>query len=273
MISIIMPVWNGARFMDRAIASVVAQTSPAWELVIVDDGSEDDSLERAHRWRELVNRHYGEEKIVVLCTGGSNSGTAVTTNAGVARARHAVVTYVHMDDLLFPCRVESLLPRFDRFDLVFAPYEIFEHNRLNLWNLAAYWEKNAPVCSSEGDRDPPFPVWMHAQTARHNISVPLGVAHTRELFDKVGGFQPGILVASEGVAWRRMADRGARIGFSPVVAGRYNVRADSQARTRKPFSTGGFELQKDHPTGSNGQYLDAEWFAGLGRKQGVVGSV
>jgi glycosyltransferase involved in cell wall biosynthesis len=61
MISVIMPVWNGARFMDRATGSAVAQTSPEWELLIVDDGSTDDSLAKAERWRDLVNVHFGEK--------------------------------------------------------------------------------------------------------------------------------------------------------------------------------------------------------------------
>jgi glycosyltransferase involved in cell wall biosynthesis len=263
MISIIMPVWNGARFMDRAIASVVAQTSPAWELVIVDDGSEDDSLERAHRWRELVNRHYGEEKIVVLSSGGSNSGAAVPTNLGAEKAQHDILTHLHMDDLLFPRRIESLLSLFDRFDLVFAPYEIFEEDRLKLWNPQEFWRRSSSECSSTGDREPSYSRWMQSWLQRRNVSVPLGVAHSRQIFGEVGGFQAGILAATEGVAWRRMADRGARIGFCPIVAGRYNVRTDSQARTKKPFSTGGFELQRDHPMGSNGQYLDAQWYADL----------
>ncbi len=87
------------------------------------------------------------------------------------------------------------------------------------------------------------------------------------MFDAVGGFQPGIIAATEGILWRRMVERGARVGFCGVVAGRYNVRPDSQARTLKPFSKGGFEIQRNHPLGSNGQYLDAEWFAALEKKR------
>jgi glycosyltransferase involved in cell wall biosynthesis len=265
MISVIMPVWNGARFIDRAIASVVAQTTSAWELIIVDDGSTDDSLERAARWRQLVNQHFGEEKIVVLSTGASNSGGAVGRNLGAQRARHPVLAHLDMDDLYFPERIESLLPLFEKFDLVFAPYEILENGKPKIWNLAALWEKGSHPCSSEGDREPPFSRWIRAAVQRANVSVPLGAAHRRAVFEEVGGFQPGILVGSEGVLWRRMADRGARIGFCGVIAGRYNVRPDSQARTRRPFATGGFAIDRNHPSGSNGQYLDADWFAALER--------
>jgi len=266
-VSIIMPVWNGARFMDKAIASVVAQTRSEWELLIVDDGSTDDSLAKAERWKDLVNNHFGEEKIRVFSTGLANSGPQVGRNMLAPKARYDIFAYLDQDDLYFPRRIESLLSLFDRYDIVFAPYEILEKGRISLWNLRGLWERQSYVCSSEGDREPSFEKWAHSLAQRQEVSVPLGAAHRRALFDKVGGFQPGIVSGASGVLWRRMADRGARIGFCPVIAGRYNVRPDSQARTRRPFSTGGYELDKNHPLGSNGQYLDAEWFADLEKKR------
>jgi glycosyltransferase involved in cell wall biosynthesis len=267
MISVIMPVWNGARFMDTAIASVVAQTTPEWELLIVDDGSTDDSLARAERWRDLVNLRGGEERIRVLSSGGSNSGMARGCNLAARKARYEIIAHLHQDDLYFPWRIERLLPLFDNHDMVFAPYEIWQNGKIKLWNIHDLWERNSYVCSSAGDREPPFADWARGMMQRHNSSVPLGVAHRRDLFEEVGGFQHGLVAATEGVAWRRMAERGARIGFCPFVAGRYNVRPDSQARTRRPFSIPSTEIQADHPLGSNGQYLDAEWFAALAREK------
>jgi len=266
-VSIIMPVWNGARFMDKAIASVVAQTRSEWELLIVDDGSTDDSLARAERWKDLVNRHFREEKIRVYATGTPNSGPQVGRNLAAEHARYDIFAYLDQDDLFFPRRIEDLIPFFKKFDLVFAPYEILEKGRLTLWNIRNLWEGSSYVCSSEGDREPLFEAWVQTNLQRLNLSVPLGVANRRNIYKEVGGFQPGIVVGSDGILWRRMADRGARIGFCSVIAGRYYVRPDSQARVRRPFSTGGHEMQKDHPLGSNGQYLDAEWFASLEKKR------
>jgi len=268
MISIIMPILNGARFMDQAIASVVAQTSKEWELLIVDDGSSDDSLARAGRWKELVDAHFGEEKIRLFQTGGTRSGGQIPRNLGATNARSDILAHLDMDDLYFPMRIESLLPLFQHFDLVFAPYQLCEAGRLGLHSLKVHWEQATRV---DQGRNLPFDEWLRRQAQRTNVSVQLGVAHRRELFEKVGGFQPGIIAASEGVLWRRMIDRGARIGFCPVVSGRYNIRPDSQARTRAPFANGSFELQQDHPLGANGQYLDSEWFAALADKnaQGI----
>ena len=267
MISVLMPVWNGARFMDRAIASVVAQTSPKWELLIVDDGSTDDSVQRAERWRDLVNNHFGEEKIRTFSTGTPNSGPQVGRNMLAPMARYDTFAYLAMDDLFYPRRIESLLPLLEQYDMIFAPYEILEKERLTVWDLQVLWERNSYVCSSEGERQPPFDAWVCASLQRINLSVPLGVATRRKIYEEVGGFQPGILIGEEGILWRRMADRGARIGFCPVIAGRYYVRSDSQARAPRPYAAGRHQIQKDHPLGSNGQYLDAEWFAALEKKR------
>ena len=267
MISVIMPVWNGAKFMDRAIASVVAQTSPKWELLIVDDGSTDDSVVRAERWRDLVNRHFGDERIRLFFTGTPNSGPQVGRNLAAEHARYDMFAYLDMDDLFFPYRIESLLPFFEGYDLVFAPYEILEKGCLTLWNLQASWESQSYICSSEGDREPSFEAWARAGLQGVNLSVELGVATRRKIYEEVGGFQPGILIGEEGILWRRMADRGAKIGFCPFIAGRYYVRPDSQARAPRPYATGRHQIQKDHPLGSNGQYLDAEWFAALEKRR------
>jgi glycosyltransferase involved in cell wall biosynthesis len=270
MISIIMPVWNGSRFLDRAIASVLAQTSFEWELIIVDDASTDDSVKRIERWRSLVIDHLGEEKVRIE-SNGVNSGSSVARNRGVAAARHDIITYLDCDDILFAHRVEILCQIFrmqnSAFDLLFAPYEIFENGKRKLWHVGAMWEKAAHTTSSTGEREPPFALWARAYLQRGNLSIPLGIAHRKEIFEKVGGFQTGIILGQEGVLCRRMADKGARIGLCPAPAGRYFVRPDSQARTERLPSTGGFKIQKDHPLGPNGQYLDAEWFASLENKK------
>lgn len=272
MVSIILPVWNGSKFIDRAIASVVAQTSSEWELLIVDDGSTDDSVEKIKRWQQLINQHFDEEKIRLFSTGMANSGAQVGRNLAAEHARFEILAYLDQDDLFFPRRIESILPFFKKgdYDLIFSPYEIFEKGRLYVWNLQALWQKDSYVCSSEGDREPPFGVWARRRLQQVNLSVPLGVVNRKKIYEEVGGFQPGILIGSDGILWRRMADRGARIGFCPVIAGRYNVRPDSQARTKRPFSIGGIEIDKNHPLGSNGQYLDKEWFANLENKRKKV---
>ena len=56
MISIIIPVYNVAQYLDECIASVVKQTYTDWECILVDDGSTDDSGEICDKWHNIDSR-------------------------------------------------------------------------------------------------------------------------------------------------------------------------------------------------------------------------
>ena len=73
---VVIPLYNGARFIDETLQSVISQTHPHYEVVVVDDGSSDDSVERVRRWSHADAR-------VRLRTKGS-SGIASTRNHAMA---------------------------------------------------------------------------------------------------------------------------------------------------------------------------------------------
>lgn len=93
-VSVVVPFLDEARHLRGAADTVLAQTFTDWELVLVDDGSTDgsgdiaDELARAHPSRIRVLRHEG----------GSNRGTAVSRNLGIAGARGALVAWLDADD-------------------------------------------------------------------------------------------------------------------------------------------------------------------------------
>ena len=73
LVSIVMPCYNGKRFIGESIESVINQTYPKWELLIVDDGSTDDSIN--------VIKHYQTDKRIKLIR-QSNSGSAAARTMG-----------------------------------------------------------------------------------------------------------------------------------------------------------------------------------------------
>jgi glycosyltransferase involved in cell wall biosynthesis len=95
-VSVVMPCYNQARYLPDAVASVVAQSEPRWELVIVDDGSADDSATVA---AELIARYPGRDIRLIR---QPNCGPSASRNAGVRAARAPYLLNLDADDLIEP---------------------------------------------------------------------------------------------------------------------------------------------------------------------------
>jgi hypothetical protein len=104
-----MTVWNGERFVEEAIRSVLAQSWRPIELIVVDDGSTDGS-------RDVLRRFEGPEVRVIAV---ENGGVGRARNLGIEAARGEVVAFLDQDDALtersLESRVEALLRQPGRF--------------------------------------------------------------------------------------------------------------------------------------------------------------
>lgn len=92
IVSVIMPVFNSERFLDRSVRSVLDQDFTSWELLLVDDCSTDRSREVIERWSR------SDQRIRALVK-KTNSGTADTRNTGLRAARGRFVSFLDSDDL------------------------------------------------------------------------------------------------------------------------------------------------------------------------------
>lgn len=90
-VSVIIPTYNRAVFLARAIDSVLSQSYPNFELIVVDDGSTDET--------QPLLASYGEN-LIVLCQ--ENRGPAAARNAGIRAARHPLLAFLDSDDQFAP---------------------------------------------------------------------------------------------------------------------------------------------------------------------------
>lgn len=93
-ISVVIPVYNAARFLTEAVDSVLQQPEVK-EILLVDDGSTDDSLAFCHQLAE----RYPDVITVLRHADGANKGAAATRNAGMRNARHDFIAFLDADDL------------------------------------------------------------------------------------------------------------------------------------------------------------------------------
>ena len=101
LVSIIMPAYNGRRYLDQAIDSVLAQSYADWELIFVDDGSTDGCGD--------IPRSYGDARIRYIRQ--ANRGQAAALNRGLDLARGEFITTLDVDDWFTP---DSLAARVDK---------------------------------------------------------------------------------------------------------------------------------------------------------------
>jgi len=98
VVSVIMPTWNGERFLRPAIDSVLSQTFTDFELIVIDDASTDNT--------PRILADYKDDRLVVI-TNERNLGIAGATNRGLVEARGEYVALLDHDDISLPHRLQT----------------------------------------------------------------------------------------------------------------------------------------------------------------------
>lgn len=119
-VTVVMPVYNGEQYLAEAIESILSQTMQDFELLVVDDSSQDRSVEIASSYRDPRLR---------LLVNGENLGVGKTRNRGLAESAGEFVAFLDCDDLALPERLEkqvSFLETHPEFGMVGSSVEIID---------------------------------------------------------------------------------------------------------------------------------------------------
>lgn len=134
-VSLYVPCYNAARFIERSIEAALNQTMPPSEVIIVDDGSSDETVEIAKRYPVVIVRHEG------------NKGLAAARNTGVRSARNQLVASIDADCVPRPDWLEKLLERMTEETVAGAGGQLVERNQDSLPDL---W-RSVHMKQSHGD--------------------------------------------------------------------------------------------------------------------------
>lgn len=120
-ISVILPVYNGEKFLKRAVNSVINQTYKNWQLVIVNDGSVDASLRIAESFAKK------EKRIIVINT--PNRGVSAARNTGIEAADGDLLMFLDADDWFLERAFEIVIQEWDASAqmLLFDYYDVPEN--------------------------------------------------------------------------------------------------------------------------------------------------
>lgn len=218
LISVIMPVFNGALTLSRAIESVCQQAFVDWELLAIDDGSQDSSYSSLSEWCQR------DDRIRVLRT-PTNTGCAGARNLALRAARGDFIAYLDCDDEYYPHYLQAVAEHRSKGDILLFQFD---------------WETDDPKGGTHVVTWDPavYRDWMFTM----NFIGTLAIAHLRELILRAGPFDERPWFQEDWELWKRLARTGADFVFLPIKSGVYhNVLKTSM--THLPRVT---QPQRDH---------------------------
>jgi alpha-1,3-rhamnosyltransferase len=222
LVSVAIPAYNHAAFIEDCLASVCAQTYPELELVMIDDGSTDATFEVAERF--LAGHRERFRRIVLLRQ--QNQGVCATSNAVIAASQGEWVHLLGSDDRLHPQAVARIQQSIAEWN---CPELALVHADIDMIDAAG-----RPVAGTRLRKNRPSPgidreAWRWLFFNRQYIFNPT-VALRREAILAIGGFDPQ-LALEDLDGWLRLALR-YPIARVPEVLASYRKHSGNTSRRR-----------------------------------------
>lgn len=215
--SVVIPMYNKAEYIRHTLKSVLAQSFHDFEVIVVDDGSTDDSLK--------VARQTDSDKIRIIAQ--ENQGTAVARNTGIEHASGEYIAFLDADDEWksnYLETIDTLTEKYPQSDIFVTAYRvIMGKDKYNYSSrltpdegcLESYWMTY---------RYPYDFVWTSATVIRKSIIL------------EAGGFKPGERIGQDLDLWARVARINPRVAYSSAVCVDYNRNAGQNARSREKIA-------------------------------------
>lgn len=190
-ISIIIPVYNGARFLAETLESVAGQTYRPLEVVVVDDGSTDQSA-------QIVAEAQQRLDLPILYYHQDNQGASVARNKGIQMAQGEIIAFLDADDLWLPGKVARQVDY------------LLEHK-----------EAGGVVCRTEYFLEPgtewPPTLNRNVYDQSPTAFIPSALTVRRTVFEQVGPFDPTLRTGEDTDWFFRARDAGVVIGAVPEI--------------------------------------------------------
>ena len=207
-VSVVIPAYNAAMFIGEALESILSQTTPPEEVILINDGSTDNTMEIAKSYEPLfANR--------LLVIDQKNSGASAAHNRAIEAARCDVIAFLDADDMYFPTYIDTVKAAFTAMPdivLFFTDTEIMDANgptgRSNSYGKPVETISATPVNGFFRANESLFP-----SLVRGNYIPPCVTAVKRTTALEAGLFDPAFKTSEDRDFFCRLVLRGA-VGFS-----------------------------------------------------------
>lgn len=211
LVSVIIPTYNHANFLGRALQSVQDQTYTNWEVIVIDNHSQDDT-------DEVVRKH--EDPRVRLLKIHNNGVIAASRNMGVRAAKGHWIAFLDSDDLWYAKKLERSL------EMLESGYDLVCHGER--W----VGEYNGARQVREVHYGPESRASFLSLLFEGNCISTSAVVVRRQYLEMVGGFDESdsLITAEDYHLWMKLARAGARIGFIREILGEYTIHEGNSSR-------------------------------------------
>lgn len=214
-VSVVIPTYNRAKYLPEALKSVLTQTFVDFELVVVDDGSTDNTAE--------IVRAMADPRIRYIAQ--SNRGVAGALNTGWRAARGEYIGRLDSDDVWLPNLLQELVPILERnpeMGVVYARAQWMDADGKQLPQILGTPEK--------------FPGENLKSLLYGDCVCPIAVVFRVRCIESVGGYDDRLAGNEDWDLWIRMAEHYG-IGYVDSILARYRVHSGNSQASR----TGGLE--------------------------------
>lgn len=210
-VSVVIPLYNKEHYISEAIESVLAQTVQDFELIIVDGGSTDGSL-------DIVAR-YTDPRIT--CFRQAGKGVSTARNQGVERARSELIAFLDADDEWYPDFLDTILKLrqdYPAAGMYGTGYAVYSDGKL-LRNIVHTPELGERLFLS---------YFREYLSAGHPIIITSGFAAPKRVLQDVGGYPELLRVGEDHELYGKIALR-YPVAYSSKICSRYNIGTKNNA--------------------------------------------
>jgi glycosyltransferase involved in cell wall biosynthesis len=181
LVSILMPAYNSERYIETAIKSVLAQSYKDWELLIVDDGSEDET-------KEIINAFHNQDKRIRVISNKKRLGIPKSRNIGLRKSRGSLCCHLDSDDYIRKDAIKKMVKMFKKKNsaLIYSKYSsVDERGKLIRKEKAPRFSRRK--IANIG--------WQHFGMYKRDIAL------------AVGGFNEALITCSDGDLFVKIAKK------------------------------------------------------------------
>lgn len=212
LVSIILPTYNSARWIRRSINSVLAQTYPAWELIVWDDGSTDSTTQIVSSYTDKRIKYYH----------ASNKGVSFARNQAILQTRGEYLAFLDSDDEWYPNKLSdqvSIFHAFPQIDVLFSNFQNVNELRKERYYAFDHYKKAMRKLETRGLSNNLFLITSGILEilAVDNFIATDTVILRRGLLEYCGKFNENLRSSEDFELWWRTALYGARFAFTKDV--------------------------------------------------------